>query len=61
MYLNGQLVKNSLGPDPGAVPAEGAFTYDGRDFDVFTLQLGAFPSGPLVVRVLVPVPYSLAI
>ncbi|MGO9487708.1 MAG: hypothetical protein ACLQBB_01620 [Solirubrobacteraceae bacterium] len=63
MYMNGpsghpRLVKNSLGPQPGTVPASGSYLYRGRSFRVFTLHARAFPSGPLTIRVLVPVPYS---
>ena len=58
MYMQSRLVKNSLGPSPGAVPAVGDYSYRGRSFDVFTLQASAFPSAPLVIRVLVPIPYS---
>ncbi|MGA2454893.1 MAG: hypothetical protein ABSG93_15370 [Solirubrobacteraceae bacterium] len=64
MYMNpeDELVKDSLGPAPGptlaAVPASGAYTYEGRSFRVFTVQAKAFPSGPLTIRVLVPIPYS---
>ena len=56
-----QLVKDSLGRMPGpalaAVPASGSYVYEGRSFRVFTVHAKAFPSGPLTVRVLVPVPY----
>ncbi len=56
-----QLVKNSLGPAPGpalaSVPVSGPFRYEGRPYRVFTLHVQAFPSGPLVIRVLVPLPY----
>jgi hypothetical protein len=56
-----QLVKDSLGPLPGpalaAVPATGSYRYEGRPFRVFTVHAKAFPSGPLTVRVLVPMPY----
>jgi len=56
-----QLVKDSLGPAPGpalsAVPASGPFHYEGRSFRVFTVHAKAFPSGPLTIRVLVPLPY----
>ena len=52
------LVKNSLGPLPGSVPASGDYSYHGRAFRVFTLDAEAFPSGPLTIRVLVPIPYS---
>jgi hypothetical protein len=66
MYMNlgsgpPQLVKDSLGPMPGpalaSVPASGAYRYRGRGFRVFTVHATAFPSGPLTIRVLVPVPY----
>jgi hypothetical protein len=57
-----QLVKDSLGKAPGpalsAVPASGAFHYEGHSFRVFTVHAEAFPSGPLTIRVLVPIPYS---
>jgi len=64
MYMNPahpQLVKDSLGPMPGpalaSVPASGSYRYAGRDYRVFTVNAQAFPSGPLVIRVLVPLPY----
>jgi hypothetical protein len=57
-----ELVKDSLGPLPGpplaAVPAGGSYRYEGRSFRVFTVKGEAFPSGPLLIRVLVPQPYS---
>jgi hypothetical protein len=58
MYMNSKLVKNSLGPNPGPVPASGAYQYRGHSFRVFTVHATAFPSGQLVIRVLVPIPYS---
>jgi hypothetical protein len=63
MFMEGtngkpRLVKNSLGPNPGAVPASGSYTYKGKRFRVFTVKAGAFPSGPLTIRVLIPEPYS---
>jgi hypothetical protein len=63
MYTNPKatqptLVKNSLGPAPGSVPGSGSYSYRGRRFRVFTLHVGAFPSGPLAIKVLVPIPYS---
>jgi hypothetical protein len=66
MYMRGtgghmQLVKNSLGPGVGgleSVPAEGPYTYKGRRYRVFTVNAEAFPSGPLTIRVLMPVPYA---
>jgi hypothetical protein len=52
------LVKNSLGPAPGAVPPGGAYSYRGRRFRVVSVHARAFPSGPLTIRVLVPIPYA---
>ncbi len=58
VYYKGQIVKNSLGPVSWSeVPAHGRFSYHGHSFSVFTVRGTAFPSGPLVVRVLVPEPY----
>jgi hypothetical protein len=58
MYMGEALVKNSLGPSPGSVPETGSYSYRGRRFRTFTLNVSAFPSGPLHIRVLVPVPYT---
>ncbi len=58
MYMSNRLVKNSLGPLPGAVPASGVYHYRGRTFRVVTLHVQAFPSGPLRIAVLIPIPYS---
>jgi hypothetical protein len=63
MYMGAshpQLVKNSLGPggEPGTVPDSGSYTYRGRRYRVFTLHAQAFPSGPLKINVLIPIPYS---
>jgi hypothetical protein len=60
MYMNTPrptLVKNSLGPSPGTVPTSGRYTYRGSTYHVYTLHAAAFPSGPLTVRVLIPIPY----
>ncbi len=60
MYMKGdspELVKNSLGPVSGTVPASGSYTYRGRTYRVFTVHAEAFPAGTLTIRVLVPIPY----
>jgi hypothetical protein len=57
MYMGGRLVKNSLGPSPGRVPASGVFVYRGHAFRTFRLAATAFPAGPLSITVLVGVPY----
>jgi hypothetical protein len=58
MYMGNTLVKNSLGPAPGTIPEQGRAVYRGHRFRVFTVHAGAFPSGPLRITVLVPVPYQ---
>jgi hypothetical protein len=63
MYMAGpgggsRLVKNSLGPLTGTVPSSGAYRYRGHDYRVFTLHAQAFPSGPLRIVALIPIPYS---
>jgi hypothetical protein len=58
MYMDGQVVKNSLGPDPGEPAETGSYTYCGQRYRVFTVPARAFPSGPLPIRVLVPIPYT---
>jgi hypothetical protein len=58
MYMGSRLVKNSLGPAPGTVPSSGTYHYRGHTFRVFTLHAKAFPSGPLRIAVLIPIPYS---
>jgi hypothetical protein len=59
MYMSPgqQLVKDSLGPLPGYVPASGSYSYRDKPFRVFTVHASEFPSGPLTIRVLVPLPY----
>ena len=60
MYMNPAhptLVKNSLGPEPGPVPDSGSYQYRGSNFRVYTLHVSAFPSGPLTIHVLIPIPY----
>jgi hypothetical protein len=58
MYMGSTLVKNSLGPAPGAVPEEGSFRYRGRAFRTVTVHAAAFPSGPLRIIALIPEPYT---
>jgi hypothetical protein len=58
MRTRAGIVKNDLGPDPGNVPASGSYRYRGERFRVFTFTAGAFPSGPLTINVLIPIPYA---
>jgi hypothetical protein len=58
MYKGSELVKNSLGPNPGQVPSSGTYHYRGLTFHVYTLHAQSFPSGPLKISVLIPIPYT---
>ncbi|MHB8533654.1 MAG: hypothetical protein ACYDC2_13125 [Solirubrobacteraceae bacterium] len=61
MYMGSTLVKNSLGSGaggPGSVPASGSYVFAGRRYRVITIDAKAFPSGPLTIPVLIPIPYS---
>lgn len=58
MYMGARLVKSTIGYSPGPVPTSGAFAYHGRNYRAYTFYGTAFPSGPLRITDLVPVPYS---
>jgi hypothetical protein len=58
MYMGSELVKNSLGPNPGDVPSSGTYHYRGLTFRVYTFHAQSFPSGPLKINVLIPIPYT---
>jgi len=51
-------VMSSLNPAPASVPRSGPFQLRGRTYQAFTLSGEAFPSGPLRITLLVPIPYS---
>ncbi|HEY2142249.1 MAG TPA: hypothetical protein VGG98_09340 [Solirubrobacteraceae bacterium] len=57
MHAGSRLVKSSLGSSAPPAPAKGFYRYRGRVFRVFTLEASAFPSGPLRISVLIPIPY----
>jgi hypothetical protein len=57
MYMGPRLVKSTLGPSPGPIPASGTLTYRGRRFRAYTFAAEAFPSGPLRITVLMALPY----
>jgi hypothetical protein len=57
MRMQNKLVMSSLGPAP-PTPSEGSYRYRGRAYRVFTLNATAFPSGPLRITVLIPIPYA---
>jgi hypothetical protein len=58
MYMGGRLVKSTIGFSPGPVPTDGRFTYRGKRYRAYTFDARAFPSGPLRITVLIPMPYS---
>jgi hypothetical protein len=58
MYMGGRLVKSTIGFAPGPVPTHGRFAYRGKSYRAYTFDARAFPSGPLRITVLIPLPYS---
>jgi hypothetical protein len=58
MYMGSKLVKSTLGPSPGAIPTSGPVRVRGRSYRAYTFTARAFPSGPLRITVLIPLPYS---
>ncbi|HEV2975039.1 MAG TPA: hypothetical protein VGX69_08600 [Solirubrobacteraceae bacterium] len=58
MYMGSRLVKSTIGYTPDPVPTSGAFDYRGRRYRAYTFAAEAFPSGPLRITVLIPIPYS---
>jgi hypothetical protein len=58
MHRGSKLVMSTLSPAPTTVPAQGAYSYRGHDYRVFTLNADAFPTGVLRISVLIPIPYS---
>lgn len=58
MYMGSKLVKNSVGEGAPEPPENGSYAYGGHDYQAFTIHGTAFPSGPLTIHVLVPVPYA---
>ena len=58
MHRGSKLVMSTLRPAPTSDPAQGAYSYRGHDYRVFTLNANAFPTGTLRISVLIPIPYS---
>jgi len=58
MHRHNKLIMSSLAPGFPPVPSEGSYEYGGHKYRVFTLHASAFPSGPLQIAVLIPIPYS---
>jgi hypothetical protein len=53
-------VAGALDPGPASIPALGPVNYHGGTYEAYSLGAQVFPSGPLRVSLLVPVPGSLA-
>ena len=58
MYMGTRLVKSTLGAAPGPIAASGPVSYRGKSFSAYTFNAKAFPSGPLRITVLIPIPYT---
>jgi hypothetical protein len=59
MYRGSQVVMSSFSSPPAHVPTTGSFSYKGTTYRAFTFQAEAFPSGPLRITDLIPIPYTL--
>jgi hypothetical protein len=59
MYRGSQVVMSSFSPPPPHVPTSGPFSYKGNTYRAFTFHAEAFPSGPLRITDLIPIPYVL--
>jgi hypothetical protein len=57
MRMQGRTVMSALPRSPANLPTQGAFSLGGRDYEVFSFTVEAFPSGPLRVFALIPIPY----
>lgn len=58
MYMGPRLVKSTVGAPPGAIPTSGPLHLRGKSFRAYTFTAKAFPSGPLRITVLIPIPYA---
>lgn len=58
MYMGSHLVKSTIGAAPGPIPASGPVSVRGKSYRAYTFTAKAFPSGPLRITVLMPLPYS---
>jgi hypothetical protein len=58
MYIGRRLVKSTIGAAPGPIPTNGPVSVRGKSYRAYTFDAKAFPSGPLRITVLIPLPYS---
>jgi hypothetical protein len=47
-------------PGPASIPEQGPVSYGGKSYEAFSFKATAFPSGPLRISLLIPVPASLS-
>jgi hypothetical protein len=53
-------VEGVLAPGPASIPDHGPVSYRNTVYEAFSFNAGAFPSGPLRISLLLPLPRSLA-
>lgn len=53
-------VEGQLAPAPAAIPAHGPISFHGVPYQAYSFAASAFPSGPLRVSLLVPLPSGIA-
>ncbi len=58
IYMGKRLVKSTIGSAPGPIPSSGPLLLHGKSFRAYTFTAAAFPSGPLRITVLIPIPYA---
>lgn len=60
MGAKGVPVEGLLAPGPAAIPEHGPVTYKHVTYQAYSFNANAFPSGPLRISVLVPLPAGLS-
>jgi hypothetical protein len=58
MSVGSRVVMSSFNPPPSHTPPSGPYRYAGHSYRVFSFTGRAFPSAPLKITVLIPIPYS---
>jgi hypothetical protein len=53
-------VEGVLAPGPASIPDHGPVSYRNTNYEAFSFNASAFPSGPLRISILLPLPRSLA-
>lgn len=58
MRVGSRVVMTSLNPAPAHLPSSGLVHYRGHTYRAFSFGARAFPSKPLQITVLIPIPYT---